>query len=187
MNIYFLKTIIPQKLPLTSKEFTRSLQQYFPTVWDVKSMSNSLKELANFSLSNLANKLNQTRIENAHQAGSDSLLTLDLFFAIKKLKFPFRIPSNFKNNIFGLDKSCSSENTEPNSVLSSSTNNFYGFKQPQFPEQQVYNPYMYDFYNMNPELVCGFVYPSSYHPYNSFNCFISNVDLTNTNMGKLYQ
>lgn len=78
---YLIKLLTATSLPASEKEFFRLLKLYFPHVYDVKYMMKSSENLKG-GLNQLAEDLNVKRIGPAHQAGSDSLLTLHTFFAL---------------------------------------------------------------------------------------------------------
>lgn len=71
---YLLKLVTQAPLPLTETEFHKSLELFFPCFYDVKHIRNDEGDL-NTQLRNEC----ITRLGNAHQAGSDSLVTLQLY------------------------------------------------------------------------------------------------------------
>ena len=85
---YLLKILITKDLPADEKGFFEILKIYFPTVYDIKYMT-SLCDGHRFmgGLQRLADDLGCQRLGAEHQAGSDSLLTKDAFFALIKAKF----------------------------------------------------------------------------------------------------
>lgn len=85
---YLLKILTTKELPSDEKGFFELLKIYFPTVYDIKYMT-SLCDGHRFmgGLQRLADDLGCQRLGAEHQAGSDSLLTKDAFFALVKAKF----------------------------------------------------------------------------------------------------
>jgi CCR4-NOT transcription complex subunit 7/8 len=85
---YLLKLLTTGDLPADEKSFFELLKIYFPTIYDIKYMT-SLLDGHQFmgGLQKLADDLNCTRLGAEHQAGSDSLLTMSAFFALRKAKF----------------------------------------------------------------------------------------------------
>lgn len=85
---YLFKILTTQDMPSDEKSFFELLKIYFPTVYDIKYMT-SLLDGHRFlgGLQKLADDLGCQRLGAEHQAGSDSLLTMDAFFALVKAKF----------------------------------------------------------------------------------------------------
>lgn len=83
---YLIKLITNANLPDTEDEFFDLLHTYFPFVYDIKYLMKSCETLKG-GLNQLAEDLKIVRIGPAHQAGSDSLLTLLTFFKMMQLFF----------------------------------------------------------------------------------------------------
>lgn len=83
---YLLKILSGQNLPENEKEFFELLRLYFPTMYDIKYLMESCKNLRG-GLQEVAEQLNLKRIGPQHQAGSDSLLTGKAFFKIRNVSF----------------------------------------------------------------------------------------------------
>ena len=86
-------------MPESVDEFYHLLKTFFPTVYDIKYLIKDLKNLKDSGLSKLAAELRViyililrklNRIGPQHQAGSDSLATLAVYFKLKE--------SQLKNN-----------------------------------------------------------------------------------------
>jgi CCR4-NOT transcription complex subunit 7/8 len=94
---YLLKILTTKDLPSDEKGFFEILRIYFPTVYDIKYMT-SLCDGHRFmgGLQRLADDLGCQRLGAEHQAGSDSLLTKDAFFALIKAKFQDNKPPSSK-------------------------------------------------------------------------------------------
>lgn len=99
---YLMKSLLNSPLPESSSEFTNFLQHLFPVIWDVKVLINDFVEWKNDSLSKLATKLDLKRSGITHQAGSDALLTSNIFYRIMQLKYPSGFPESYCNKVFGL-------------------------------------------------------------------------------------
>ena len=104
---YLLKLLTAeQNLPLDEKSFFELLRIYFPTIFDIKYMT-SLLDGHQFlgGLQRLADDLGCQRLGAEHQAGSDSLLTMSAFFALRKAKFQKADGSvddaRYSNELFG--------------------------------------------------------------------------------------
>jgi CCR4-NOT transcription complex subunit 7/8 len=103
---YLLKLLTTQELPAEEKGFFELLRIYFPTVYDIKYIT-SLCDGHQFmgGLQRLADDLGCQRLGAEHQAGSDSLLTMNAYFALIKAKFTRsdgRVDdTRFANELFG--------------------------------------------------------------------------------------
>jgi len=106
---YLLKILTTKELPTDEKGFFELLKIYFPTVYDIKYMT-SLCDGHRFmgGLQRLADDLGCQRLGAEHQAGSDSLLTKDAFFALIKAKFQDKSSKKNKGHRGGSHKSSSS-------------------------------------------------------------------------------
>lgn len=103
---YMLKLLTTVDLPMEEKGFFELLKIYFPTIYDIKFMT-SLLDGHHFmgGLQKLADDLGCQRLGAEHQAGSDSLLTMAAYFALKKAKFTASDgtvdDSKYTNELFG--------------------------------------------------------------------------------------
>ena len=99
---YLLKSLTNSPLPNYEDEFIEQLSVYFPNIYDVKILAKTDEKFKG-GLNKLGNYLNIKRKGKIHQAGSDSILTIDVFFKLIELKY---IDDNslyvLKNIIFGL-------------------------------------------------------------------------------------
>ncbi len=114
---YLLKVLINDSLPATSKDFLSYLKHIFPNIYDIKTMINEIDDLKNYSLSKLGFELKIERKGHQHQAGSDALLTLELFFEIVRNYFYKGIPSKYYNNIFGISQEGSFSNYQGDPMM----------------------------------------------------------------------
>jgi len=83
---YLLSQLTCQSLPESESEFLETLKIYFPNLYDIKYLMLSTDNLMG-GLQKVANKLKVKRIGSQHQAGSDSLLTGQVFFKIYEKYF----------------------------------------------------------------------------------------------------
>lgn len=99
---YFLKVLTCNPLPAEEVEFFELLRLFFPNFYDIKLLMRSCKSLKG-GLQDLADDLGLERVGTQHQAGSDSLLTSQVFFKIRHMFFDERIDdSKFQGLLFGL-------------------------------------------------------------------------------------
>jgi len=83
---YLLKLLINKKLPDTEKEFMNLLDTYFINYYDIKTMVKRKDNLQG-GLNKLAQSLEVLREGKTHQAGSDSVVTIDVYFKLIKIGF----------------------------------------------------------------------------------------------------
>ncbi|XP_055312837.1 CCR4-NOT transcription complex subunit 7 isoform X2 [Sitodiplosis mosellana] len=81
---YLLKLLTDQNLPAEEGEFFELLRLYFPTIYDVKYLMKSCKNLKG-GLQEVADQLELRRVGPQHQAGSDSHLTGMAFFKMREV------------------------------------------------------------------------------------------------------
>lgn len=80
---YLLKTLTCCQLPNDEASFLDLLTTYFPNIYDVKYIMATLDSFHG-GLNALADLLKVVRVGPTHQAGSDSLLTAQVYFAVKE-------------------------------------------------------------------------------------------------------
>jgi len=99
---YLIKILTDQKLPDEESEFFELLKIFFPTVYDVKYLMKSCKNLKG-GLQEVAEQLELERIGPQHQAGSDSLLTGMAFFKMREMFFEDNIDdAKYCGHLYGL-------------------------------------------------------------------------------------
>ena len=100
---YLLKLLINSKLPDSEKEFMELLNTYFINYYDIRTLVKGKDNLQG-SLNRLATVLEITREGQTHQAGSDSVVTSDVYFKLIRegLVEENKIKKN-KNILFGVD------------------------------------------------------------------------------------
>lgn len=99
---YLIKILSRQQLPKNIGEFLKIIEFYFPNFYYVKYL-NLFSGNFKGGLNKLAKKLSVDRIGQVHQAGSDSVLTLSVFDALKSTYFFGKIEKKFKGILFGLN------------------------------------------------------------------------------------
>ncbi len=82
---YLLKLLTCRPLPDTEKEFFSLLSLYFPHLYDIKYLTAS-NDMFHGGLNKLGEDLKVERTGQKHQAGSDSLLTEQVFFKVIEMK-----------------------------------------------------------------------------------------------------
>ena len=98
---YLLKNITNLNLPDTENGFFECLKIYFPHYYDIRYLVRYVESMRG-SLSKLGQELNCNRIGIQHQAGSDSLITSEIFFKLKKNIISEEIIYSDKNVLFGI-------------------------------------------------------------------------------------
>ena len=103
---YMLKLLTNTKLPNEEKVFFELLKLFFPTVYDIKYLMKSCSTLKG-GLQEVAEQLEVERIGTQHQAGSDSLLTGQAFFKLKKDFFANEndMAEKYSGHLYGLGSS----------------------------------------------------------------------------------
>ncbi|XP_064481179.1 CCR4-NOT transcription complex subunit 7-like isoform X2 [Ornithodoros turicata] len=102
---YMLKLLTNQELPSEESVFFDLLRIYFPTIYDVKYLMKSCKNLKG-GLQEVAEQLELERIGPQHQAGSDSLLTGAAFFKMREMFFEDNIDdAKYCGHLYGLGTS----------------------------------------------------------------------------------
>lgn len=82
---YLLKILLGDSLPEEENIFTDVINEYFPNLYDIKYLINE-NEMFKGGLNKLAKDLGVERIGEIHQAGSDSMVTSEVFFRLIKNK-----------------------------------------------------------------------------------------------------
>lgn len=100
---YLIRTLSSRNLPQKESEFFFYLQKYFPFIYDLKVLLRNVHCIKGGGLQKLANTLNVQRIGASHQAGSDSLLTGNVFFKLRELYFEELMDEKkYLNTLYGL-------------------------------------------------------------------------------------
>lgn len=119
---YLTKVMYPVPLPQNEKEYVKIIQIYFGKIYDVKYIFRSLQQNYRLGklgvkaseiiqgmgqksgLQDLANELGCIREGRPHTAGSDSLLTGTVFWALREQLFDGNVPEEYVNKIWGLSQ-----------------------------------------------------------------------------------
>jgi len=113
---YLLRLLTCEPLPHEEGAFFELLHLFFPSVYDIKYMMKSVKNFKG-GLNDLAEYFEVQRIGPQHQAGSDSLLTLMVYFKLRERLMERSIDdAKFLGVLFGLGPgyfSTSQPATEP--------------------------------------------------------------------------
>ena len=80
---YLLHLLINSSLPDNENDFTKELSIYFPNYYDIRILVQGNEKLQG-GLNKLAQYLEVLREGKTHQAGSDSVVTIDVFFKLLK-------------------------------------------------------------------------------------------------------
>ncbi len=207
---YFLRCITNLPLPETEHAFFENLKIYFPNYFDIRFLVRYNEEFRG-SLSRLGQELNISRIGTKHQAGSDSLITSEIFFKLIKEFLNEDATKTDKNILFGIgsgleDNDVMNPYNQYYNMNSNSANNLYKFNSNgsagnnNANTQNNYIGYDYNsFYN--PNLLnmqyngyirpnSGFfqnvnmnVYTGPYNNYKSMNLVSYSVNNSNQNLG----
>ena len=99
---YLLRLALNTPLPKTDIEFTNTLALYFPNHFDIKILIHGKNQFKG-GLNKLAQCLDIYRTGEVHQAGSDSVVTIELFFALMANKIiSIEMINRLKNVIYGI-------------------------------------------------------------------------------------
>lgn len=116
---YLLKLVCNSPLPNSEREFNENLRLYFPCLYDIRILIQGKEEFKG-GLNKLAQLLDIYRTGEVHQAGSDSIVTADIFFTlISNNIIPIETLHNYKNIIYGIGEG--QDNSE--TILYTSFNN----------------------------------------------------------------
>ena len=98
---YLLKVISNLPLPENETGFLETLKLYFPLFYDIRHLTRNLDGLGK-SLQRLATDLDVIRVGIQHQAGSDAMITLNVFHKLLELYISNENLKNDENILFGL-------------------------------------------------------------------------------------
>ncbi|XP_071500797.1 CCR4-NOT transcription complex subunit 7-like [Diadema setosum] len=99
---YLIKAMTATNLPSEESEFFELLRIFFPCIYDVKYLMKSCKDLKG-GLQEVADMLQIQRIGPQHQAGSDSLLTVQTFLKMRECYFEDNIDDDkYCGHLYGL-------------------------------------------------------------------------------------
>ena len=108
---YMLRLLLNDNLPNNENDFLDCLKIYFPNIYDIKNLINENEDFKG-GLNKIAKELNVERFGEMHQAGSDSIVTSDIFFKLfNKGILGKNDLINGKNVIFGVGKGADDNET----------------------------------------------------------------------------
>ena len=148
---YLLNNLMGNSLPKNENEFMNILGAFFPNYYDIKIL---VKEKYNLqgSLNKLADYLNVVREGKMHQAGSDSLVTIKVFWKLIKSRLvSCEEMSEYKNILFGILEGKDNEETINYTKINYVSNNLNindNIIQKYNENNYLYLPYVY-YMNMN--------------------------------------
>lgn len=105
---YLSKILLNSNLPANQTEFLRNLELLFPNFFDVKFLLRKTTMLKK-GLQEIADEFGLNRIGIQHQAGSDSILTRDVFFRVKYLFYQNSDLFEHSTKLYGIEKRFSDE------------------------------------------------------------------------------
>ena len=152
---YLLKLLINVDLPQSEDEFINELKLYFINFYDIRVIVKDNENLLKKGLNRLAELLDVKREGQEHQAGSDSMVTIDVFFKLKKNGL---VSENkfieAKNILYGIGMGQANDETinytqignlNMNYQNNNSNNNMMYINMPNLSNMQINSNYM----NMN--------------------------------------
>ena len=151
---YFLKMLTGQAMPDRLEVFLCDLDLYFKNFYDIRYLVKDELEGNRLSLNKLANDLSVEIIGSQHQAGSDSMVTSNVYFKVRENVVNEIGLFNGKNKLFSLSNNCLEDEKSSSSHYKSTSNyssqnsqeNQYMYNSPQ----QIYGVnYAYDNYMFN--------------------------------------
>lgn len=127
---YLLKLLTCEALPESENAFFELVQDFFPSLYDIKFL---LRDLPTFNLSQgsslqkVSEQLNVQRVGPQHQAGSDSLVTCRTFFNLVESYFDGKIDeAKFSGVIYGLGATAHKPHRGPPGGLTSPPSHDHG-------------------------------------------------------------
>jgi CCR4-NOT transcription complex subunit 7/8 len=189
---YFLRVVTNLPLPETENSFFEHLKIYFANLYDIRHLVR-FNDAFRGSLAKLGQELNVARIGTQHQAGSDSLITSEIFFKLKKEYISDESTRSDKNVLFGLgvgiedpDSLNYTNNIYYNSqfklnMSNNNSNSNYGYDYSNFYQQQNLINMQYGYMRNNPTYfqnlsnmntlnsINNLNTINNYYPYNGYN------------------
>ena len=97
---YLIKVLTAKPLPETESQFLSLLEVYIPQYYDIKYYVSSNSNLCD-GLQRLADQLGIKRLGQEHQAGSDSYVTIKVFYELMH-RYSTLQEKRFQNKLFGI-------------------------------------------------------------------------------------
>ena len=109
---YLLKLLINERMPKSEDEFIKTLNLFFHNYYDIKMLVKDMEYYFNGGLNKLVYKLGVIRKGVMHQAGSDSIATVESFLSLIKYNIVNEEKlTKYKNVLYGLGIGQDNENT----------------------------------------------------------------------------
>ena len=182
---YLLSNLLGGSLPNDEKEFTRLLGYFFPNHYDIRILVKEKNNLQG-SLNKLAEYLDVVREGKIHQAGSDSMVTIDVFWKLVKNGFISKEELiEDKNILFGICDGKDNEETinytkiniDYNSNINNINNiNNMNVNRKIYENNMFYLPFRRNIYNMS----MNYCYP--HYMMNGLNIGFNNIQMINNNL-----
>ena len=96
---YLLHILTGCDLPEKRADFLSTLHVFFPHLYDVKSLLPNCPDLSG-GLNHVADQLQVVRVGTAHQSGSDSRVTAEVFFRIREKYFHNEMDSQYDGVLY---------------------------------------------------------------------------------------
>eukprot|EP00127_Corallochytrium_limacisporum_P002657 Clim_evm93s134 gene=Clim_evmTU93s134 len=123
---YLLQVLLNQPMPPAEEGFFEIMSMAFPCVYDIKYLIVRGCKSLKGGLQDVADELKVERIGPQHQAGSDSLLTILTFFAMRAKYFDnFIEDAKYMGHLFGLGINSASAAAAAAAAIASSGGNPY--------------------------------------------------------------
>ena len=191
---YLLKILINENLPDSEDEFIKMSSLYFNNYYDVKILVKDLDYFFNGGLNKLIFKLGVKRKGIMHQAGSDSIATIEAFLSLIKYSIinDGKI-KKYKNSLYGLGIGQDNSNT----INYTSSNNNINIKSKnsnndiQESNNKIYFPNLKQQINnctnnnIKINWYCPFVFVNTYGIINK-NILLSNMNTQSNNKKEVY-
>ena len=194
---YILSLLINENLPKDENEFIEILKIYIPNFYDIKLLVKDIEYLDG-GLNKLINELKISRKGTMHQAGSDSIATIESFLKLldKKIINDAKI-KGFRNSLYGIGKG--RDNKKTIKYVNKDSNNNVNIIENNCEEKKNDNKYdyikklsiinSYNNYNNNFNannntkfnLFCPFMFFGNYGMMQNCNCnrFMNNNQIIN--------
>lgn len=136
---YLLKIITGLPLPETEIFFFENMKLYFPHYYDIRYL---VRYTENFrcSLNKLGQELNINRIGAQHQAGSDSIITSEIFCKLKSEIYSEEDIRGDKNILFGLGSNNEDNDYSFLNTVYYNNSNSIGNKNVSLTNMNILNP-----------------------------------------------
>ena len=193
---YLLRCVTNLPLPETEISFFEILKIYFPIYFDIRFLVRFNDEFRG-SLSRLGQELNIARIGTKHQAGSDSLITCEIFFTLKNEYLNEDVTKTDRNILFGIGQGLEDNDTinsyNPYFGLNSNSSNNLNYKLnstgPNTTSTNGTNTYNYEYNNyynqnlMNMQYYGNMRSNSGYFPSMNMNVYPQYNNYNSMNVG----